>query len=167
MFKTTATAKTGAAKTAIALVAAATLLAACNTSGVGPRQGVGTVGGAVAGGVVGSQIGSGTGQLIATGAGAVLGALVGGEIGRQLDRVDRQYHQQTAYSAFETVPTGQTSTWNNPDSGNYGQVTPVRTYQSSGRDCRDFRQTVYVGGQPQTSFGTACRQPDGTWRIIN
>jgi surface antigen len=158
---------TATAKTAIALVAAATLLAACNTSGVGPRQGVGTVGGAIAGGVVGSQIGSGTGQLIATGAGTLIGALVGGEIGRQLDRVDRQYHQQTAYSAFETVPTGQTSTWNNPDSGNYGQVTPVRTYQSSGRDCRDFRQTVYVGGQPQTSFGTACRQPDGTWQIVN
>jgi surface antigen len=156
----------GKAKTAIALAAAATLLGACY-SDVGPRQGVGTVGGAIAGGVVGSQIGSGTGQLIATGAGTLIGALVGGEIGRQLDRVDRQYAQQTAYNAFETVPTGQTSTWNNPDSGNYGQITPVRTYQSNGLDCRDFRQTVYVGDQPSTTYGTACRQPDGTWRIVS
>jgi surface antigen len=154
------------AKTVVALTVTAALLAACNT-GIGPRQGVGTVGGAVAGGVVGSQIGSGTGRLIATGAGTLIGALVGGEVGRQLDRVDRQYAQQTAYTAFETAPTGTTSSWNNPDSGNYGTVTPVRTYQTQGRDCRDFQQTTYVGGQPTTTYGTACRQADGTWRIVS
>lgn len=154
------------AKTVVALAAAAALMGAC-TSDIGTRQAVGTAGGAIAGGVVGSQIGSGTGRLIATGAGTLIGALVGGEVGRQLDRVDRQYAQQTAYTAFETAPTGTTSSWNNPDSGNYGTVTPVRTYQSQGTDCRDFQQTTYVGGQPSTTYGTACRQPDGTWRIVN
>jgi hypothetical protein len=32
--------------------------------------------------------------------------------------------------------------------------------------CREFRQTAVVGGQAQEMIGTACPQPDGTWRII-
>jgi surface antigen len=34
------------------------------------------------------------------------------------------------------------------------------------RDCRDFEQTVVVDGQDETVRGTACREPDGTWRAL-
>lgn len=37
---------------------------------------------------------------------------------------------------------------------------------SLGRYCREYQTTVMVGGQPQSSYGTACRMPDGTWRIV-
>ncbi|HZS85111.1 MAG TPA: hypothetical protein VFA50_19710 [Stellaceae bacterium] len=32
--------------------------------------------------------------------------------------------------------------------------------------CREYTTTSIVGGQPQQLYGTACLQPDGTWRIV-
>jgi hypothetical protein len=32
-------------------------------------------------------------------------------------------------------------------------------------ECREVHLTVTIGNQPQDAVGTACRQPDGTWRI--
>ena len=32
--------------------------------------------------------------------------------------------------------------------------------------CRQFQSTIQVDGKPQQSYGTACLQPDGTWRIV-
>ena len=37
-------------------------------------------------------------------------------------------------------------------------------YQRGGTDCRDYTHTIYINGRPETARGTACRQPDGTWR---
>jgi surface antigen len=66
------------------------------------------------------------------------------------------------------VPSGQSVAWQNPDSGNAGTVMPTRTYQTaSGQYCREYQQTISVGGERHQSYGTACRQPDGTWRIIS
>jgi hypothetical protein len=31
--------------------------------------------------------------------------------------------------------------------------------------CREFNTPVTVGGQQQQAYGTACLQPDGSWRI--
>ncbi|HCR85249.1 MAG TPA: hypothetical protein DIV86_01075 [Alphaproteobacteria bacterium] len=31
--------------------------------------------------------------------------------------------------------------------------------------CREYTKDVYIGGRTQQAFGTACRLPDGTWRI--
>ncbi len=38
---------------------------------------------------------------------------------------------------------------------------------SAGQTCREYRTTVQINGQPAQSYGTACLQPDGTWRIVN
>jgi hypothetical protein len=32
--------------------------------------------------------------------------------------------------------------------------------------CREFHETTTIGGVPQDTYGTACRQPDGSWRIM-
>ena len=154
------------AKTFIGALLAVVLLAGCNTTG-GPKQTVGTLGGAVAGGLLGAQVGGGSGRLIATGAGAVLGAFLGGEIGSSLDNADRVMAQQNAQRAFETAPTGTTTTWRNPDSGNSGNITPTATYQESGQPCRDYSQTIYVDGKQETAVGKACRNNDGTWTIVS
>lgn len=140
-------------------------LAACQNSG--PKQTGGTLIGAAAGGLLGAQIGKGSGQLAATAAGALLGAWVGSEVGKSLDRADRAYAQQAHKQAL-AAPVGQTITWNNPESGNSGTVTPVRdgTDQASGAYCREYQQTVTVGGKTEQAYGTACRQPDGTWKIV-
>ena len=36
----------------------------------------------------------------------------------------------------------------------------------NGTYCREYTQAVTIGGQRQNSYGTACQQPDGTWKIL-
>lgn len=156
-------------KKIIAAVMAVTMMAltACQSmDGVGTKQGVGALGGAVAGGVLGSQIGGGKGKLWATGAGAVLGALVGSEIGKSLDSADRAQMSQANMKA-NSVPLGESISWNNPDTGNYGTVTPIRDGSTkSGSYCREYQQTITVGGKTEKAYGTACQGSDGQWRIV-
>lgn len=122
--------------------------------------------GAALGGLAGSQLGGGSGKLALTGLGVVLGGLAGSEVGKSLDRADLAYANRRTQQALEEAPAGHTMQWRNPDSGNYGTVTPTRTYEAApGRYCREFQQTIVVGGQQQQGVGTACRQPDGSWRI--
>ena len=155
----------------IAIGAVALALAACDQQGgfggAGTKQTIGTVGGAVAGGLAGQAIGGGTGRLWATGAGVLLGALIGSEIGKSLDRADQAYMGQTTYNALETGRSGQAVQWRNPDSGHYGSVTPQAAYQSGDVTCREYTQTINVGGRSEQAYGTACRQPDGSWQIRN
>jgi len=61
------------------------------------------------------------------------------------------------------------STWTlGTASGNYGSVTPTREgYQpSSGAYCREYQQEIVVGGRVERGYGKACRQPDGSWKVI-
>lgn len=37
----------------------------------------------------------------------------------------------------------------------------------NGQLCREYQTTLMIGGVPQPSQGIACRQPDGTWRMMN
>lgn len=150
------------------IVAVASLLAACTTWNpeTQPKQSVGTVLGAIGGGLLGSQIGGGRGKLAATAAGTLLGAWLGSEVGASLDRADRLYLEQATYSALEHNPTGTASTWNNPDSGHYGSVTPIRTYKTAAEDCREYEQHIIIEDHEQVGYGTACRQPDGRWKIL-
>ena len=142
-------------------------LGACSQN-AGDKETLGSLGGAALGGLAGAQIGSGSGQLAATAVGALLGFFIGSEVGKSLDKADPLYAERTADQALETNPTGQSSTWNNPDSGNSGTFTPTRTsYTDSGQPCREYQQTVTIGGETQQAYGTACRQADGSWRIVN
>ena len=150
----------------LTLSVAALALVACQ-QGAGPKEQIGTVGGAIVGGLAGSTIGGGTGQLWATGAGVLLGSLIGSSIGQSLDRADRQYMSQTTQSALETGRAGQPVEWHNPDSGNYGTVVPQRAYEQNNTYCREYSQNIVVGGKSERAYGTACRQPDGSWQIVN
>lgn len=131
-----------------------------------PKQTVGTVAGAGLGALAGSQIGGGRGQLAAVAVGTLLGGFLGSEIGRSLDRADQIAAAQATNRALEYSPTGTPTAWRNPDSGNYGTITPTRTYESAGTDCRDYEHTVYIEGRAETLTGTACRQADGSWRAV-
>lgn len=152
-------------KAITALVLASTLaVTGCQT--MGEKETVGGLIGAGAGAAAGAQFGKGSGQIAMAVIGALLGSQVGAGVGRSLDNIDRQMERQSSAVALETYPTGQAATWQNPDSGNSGTFTPVKTYQTAeGTYCREFQQTITVGGEVQQGYGTACRQPDGTWRI--
>ncbi len=127
----------------------------------------GTLLGAAAGGLAGSQFGKGKGQLATTAIGVLAGGFLGNQVGASLDRADQNYVSRTQQRGLEEMPTGRATQWRNPDNGNSGTITPTATYQSAGGQvCREYQQTVTVGGRTEEAYGTACRQPDGSWRIV-
>lgn len=126
------------------------------------KQDVGTVSGAAIGGLVGSRFGGGSGQVLATGAGIMAGALIGGAIGKNMDDSDRLKMNQT----LETHAVGQPAYWQNQRTGTSYTVVPVKNLSIDGNPyCREYRSTANIGGQKQQVYGTACRQPDGSWKI--
>jgi surface antigen len=134
---------------------------------VGPREATGTLTGAALGGLLGAQFGGGSGQLASTAIGVLIGGLIGSEVGRSMDEVDRMKANQAVNEAH-SADLGERIIWNNPDNGHSGSVTPVRDgYSESGRYCREFYQTINIGGRTEEAYGIACRQADGTWRIVN
>jgi surface antigen len=154
-------------KILVFVMISALVLPGC-TQNMGPKEGVGTLLGAGAGAVAGSNIGKGKGNVVAIAIATLAGAFFGQEIGRSLDRADRIAMGQNAQYSLEYTKTNETTTWQNPDSGNAGAMTPVRTYQEpTGQYCREYRQEVMIAGKQQQAYGNACRQPDGTWIIQN
>ncbi|HZO07987.1 MAG TPA: RT0821/Lpp0805 family surface protein [Myxococcota bacterium] len=153
------------ARPALALLLASSVgLSACVGPAMpGPKTQIGAATGAAAGGLIGAAAGGKTKGIIA---GVLLGGLAGGAIGNYLDANDREYATNNSYYALERTPAGTTSSWQNPDSGNSGSVTPLQTYQTDSGYCREFEQTIRVGGRNESAHGTACRQPDGSWRIV-
>ena len=151
--------------TAVALVAV--LLAACAQMQDNPKQTAGTLVGAGLGALAGSQLGGGKGQLAAVAIGALGGAWLGSEAGKSLDRADKAYAERSAQQALEYNARGQTAAWRNPDTGHRGSTTPVETYRTaSGEDCRVYETDVTIDGRTESATGRACRQADGTWRVI-
>ena len=148
-----------------ALTAAAILLSACITTEA-PKQGAGTLLGAVGGALAGSQVGKGRGRIVAVAAGTILGAFMGAEIGRSLDRADR-IALANAQEQAHFAPVGETIQWSNPDSGHHGEISATREGRSNtGRYCREYQHSVVINDQVQQAYGTACRQPDGSWQVI-
>ena len=151
-------------KIVILIVLLAFVVTACETT-PGPKATVGGLGGAAAGGLIGAAAGGGAAGIAA---GVLLGGLLGGAIGDRLDATDHRAADAAAQQAFERAPSGTRTTWRNPDSGNHGAITPTRTYQTAqGTYCREYQQTIIIDGEPHQGHGTACRQSDGTWRIVN
>ena len=165
----------------VLLVAASLVITGCANRDFS-RQDAGTATGAILGGIGGAQIGGGRGQLIATGLGTLLGAAIGSEIGRTIDEVDRQRMAEATHTALERAPTRERVEWRGREA--QGWVEPTRTYERSygqprdGWDeasadrrqprtqyCREFTTEIVVAGEAEKGYGTACRQPDGTWEI--
>lgn len=68
-------------------------------------------------------------------------------------------------AALETTRSGTVTQWQNPDGGTVETIVPKPAFQSGGTVCREFTKTVTIGGTQQQAYGTACRQPDGTWKL--
>ncbi len=128
------------------------------------REAVGSVLGGVLGGLAGSNVGRGDGRRAATIAGALIGVLVGKSIGRHMDQVDQYCTGQT----FEYAQDRQSIQWHNPDDRSTYSVTPINHFQTrDGRYCREYTSQATIGGRQHQTYGTACRQPDGSWQLMN
>lgn len=144
-----------------AVMSLAISLTGCATQG--PREESGMVIGGLLGGLLGAQAGDHHMRPVAIVAGTLIGASIGGSIGSYMDETDRLRVGQT----LETVRTGVSSTWRNPDSGVQYQVTPTSTYETAQGPCREYTMDALIGGKKQQVYGTACRQADGSWKIQN
>src|SRR3546814_4149494 len=92
-------------------------------------------------------------------AGTIVGFIVGGEVGRSMDRADALCIDQ----ALEHAGDGEIVTWTS-DRQHY-QVKPEGSFQTAdGRYCREYRASSTVGSDTVQTYGTACRQPDGSWQ---
>ena len=141
------------------------LLLGC-APGTQQGQSVGSIAGAIFGSFVGHQFGGGSGKTIATAVGAVAGGLIGSELGRVYDRLNREeqrIHTKTLSNTIQTSKIGKGNKWYNPQTGNSGKVivTEQKGY------CREYQETIVIGGREHQAYEKACRQPDGTWKIKN
>ena len=144
-----------------------TLLSILVLSGCQSRQDIGRITGAAIGGLVGSQLGSGHGRLVAVSLGTLLGAELGEAIAADLDKNQRHQVVKQVNHSLEYNKDGQTGRWKDPNESVTATTTPLTTYQrASGEYCREFQQEIEIGGQTERGYGTACRQPDGSWKII-
>jgi hypothetical protein len=85
-----------------------------------------------------------------------------------LDNINEQAQREheAAQVKATTAPVGEKITWSN---GNANGVV-VATKEGSnaqGLTCREFQQTITVGGTSEDAYGTACLQADGAWKIVN
>ena len=140
-------------------------LTGCTTIQENPKTTIGAVGGGTVGGLIAAAAG---GNPAAIAASVIGGILVGGLVGNLLDERDKKMAAEAERKALETAPSGTSVTWKNPDNGHAGTVTPVRTYQTStGQYCREYQTNVTIEGKSEKAYGTACRQPDGSWKIVS
>ncbi len=85
-----------------------------------------------------------------------------------LDEADTPYMSRAFQGALESNKSGHGANWINPDSNHRGAVTPLRTFKSeTGQDCREFQRLATIAGKTGFAYGTACREPDGTWRVVS
>lgn len=82
---------------------------------------------------------------------------------RQTDQAQRN---DTLDTVLESQVSGVKVSWENPTSGNFGEVVPTSTYKTkSGQYCREFEEMVIVDGATTTEAGVACRTNDGRWKV--
>ncbi|UCC55778.1 MAG: hypothetical protein JSU75_10565 [Gammaproteobacteria bacterium] len=85
-----------------------------------------------------------------------------------LDNLNEQ--QQRKHEAAQvratTAPIGETIYWREGNASGYVTATREGT-SSAGRYCREFQHDVTIGGSREQAYGTACRQPDGSWELIS
>ena len=77
---------------------------------------------------------------------------------------EQQRKHEAAQVEATTAAVGQSITWS--EGGASGIVTATREgTDAAGNQCREFQQEVTIGGETEQAYGTACLQPDGSWKI--
>ena len=91
----------------------------------------------------------------------------GTELVGALEATDLDFERHAVARTLETLPSGETGGWSNPQSGHAGSVTPLTTYRAtSGEFCREFRETVSTDAETREGRRIGCRLLDGSWKIV-
>jgi surface antigen len=137
----------------------------------------GTLLGGALGGFAGSHVGGGSGRLAATALGVFLGSAIGTSAGSSCHATTRRYvepqrhhrrerrrhshrhHQPQQQPYYLQAPVTQIA----PPTF----VQPVTSAPAQQSVCREYTAEAMIAGEVQPVFGTACLQPDGSWRIVS
>jgi surface antigen len=135
-------------------------------------EGGATIGGAATGAFLGSRFGSGGGSIIGGAIGAVAGGFLGNQIGKRMDANAREAMNRNALYALNKGHVGQSYSWETENAGGSFLVTKDYRHNNSNNSsrneyCREFTQKINIGGRIETGYGTACRQPNGDWKIVS
>src|SRR5687767_2825704 len=126
------------------------------------RKAIGAVMGGAIGGVIGAQVGEGASRNIAILVGAAAGTLIGSHIGSKMDEADRA----CVGEALEKARDNSTVAWTSPDGSTTYRVTPLARGVDTDPACRLFELQAATTAGSSTSKANACRDQDGTWRVI-
>jgi surface antigen len=138
------------------------------------------------GGLIGGGMGAGIGYAAGKSKGAAIGGILGLGLGAIIaaaaNEDDRRYNRHVSYAppppAYAPPPVYTPAPYDpayRPGAYQppyqpapvYGQHGPYAGAQYSQAYCREYNGTIYVNGNRYPSHGTACLQPDGTWRTVN
>lgn len=148
-------------RTVIALTLTLFILAGCQSTKAQNGAMLGTLTGATIGALTFNN--KNDGAAIGAGAGLLVGYLVGNEM-EKMDGYDKQQITRT----LEHAPSGQRTTWVNPDNHVQYEATPKRARKHrNGRIERDVTLRARMAdGSYQTVYAKAYRQRDGSWQLV-
>lgn len=97
-------------------------------------------------------------------------APLGGGLVAQADIVepgssDQRRALEAEYRALEYARGGESIGWKG--FGISGTVTPAQPYQVGSQNCRQYTHTLDRRGAVSEFRGAACRNPDGSWSLLN
>lgn len=132
-----------------------TSLSGCNIT----RQDMGLVGGAVIGGVLSPVIFGNSAWYTLVG-GAAAGGLIGSYVGKNMDSKDRSRVSYTLNNAPDKQPYQFMSSNDN------FTVTPLKSYRVNNNLCRDFNTEKQThDGKTVYEKGSACQVSQGQWQV--
>jgi surface antigen len=126
------------------------------------KKAIGAIMGGAIGGVIGAQVGEGASRNIAILVGAAAGTLIGRHIGGKMDEADRA----CVGEALEKAGDNRTVAWAGGDGSTTYRVTPLARRPDTDPACRMFELQAATSAGASTSNAQACRDPDGSWRVI-
>ncbi len=155
------------AVTLVVALAGASTLSGCQTiereTGLDTQTQTGAAGGAAFGGIIAALAEANPAWIAAS---VILGGVTGGAIGHYLGEKNSKQYAQNHYQALDNLRAGQTSSWRDPSSGNYGSTTVHRTFTAAdGALCKNFTETVHTSAKDMRETATACKASDGEWQV--
>ena len=145
---------------------AGTVLTGCETiekeTGLNRSTQTGAAAGAATGGIIAALAAANPAWIAAS---VILGGVAGGTIGNYLGKDDAERHARSHYSALDTLSAGQTSSWEDPKTGNNGSTTVISEWtEADGTVCKKYSETVHTSAKTVTEDGTACKIPGHDWK---
>lgn len=93
-------------------------------------------------------------------------AFIDPSVAAKLSANDRAQAAGAQFNALQFGRPGAPRAWQG-DKGTSGNVVVGPYVRVNAIDCRDFTHTVKTGGAEFAKKGTACREADGSWNVID